>query len=131
MARTRSVFRGLVFFRVAKAAHQCADHARRNFGIAPGDVSLIQSLEKRQQVVTVLFGNVYAAKNLEGLSHVVLAYENSPFTQKLVPQILFGARPAKGILPVSVSTEFTQGVGGFLNSQNGLIGSWGFQKRDG
>ena len=93
---------------------------RRNFGIAPGDVSLIQSLEKRQQVVTVLFGNVYAAKNLEGLSHVVLAYENSPFTQKLVPQILFGARPAKGILPVSVSTEFTQGVGGFLNSQNRL-----------
>ncbi len=93
---------------------------RRNFGIAPGDVSLIQSLEKRQQVVTVLFGNVYAAKNLEGLSHVVLAYENSPFTQKLVPQILFGARPANGILPVSVSTEFTQGVGGFLNSQNRL-----------
>ena len=93
---------------------------RRNFGIAPGDVSLIQSLEKRQQVVTVLFGNVYAAKNLEGLSHVVLAYENSPFTQKLVPQILFGARPAKGILPVSVSSEFTQGVGGFLNSQNRL-----------
>lgn len=93
---------------------------RRNFGIAPGDVSLIQSLEKRQQVVTVLFGNVYAAKNLEGLSHVVLAYENSPFTQKLVPQILFGARPAKGILPVSVSPQFTQGVGGFLNSQNRL-----------
>ena len=93
---------------------------KRNFGIAPGDISLIQSLEKRQQVVTVLFGNVYAAKNLEGLSHVVLAYENSPFTQKLVPQIIFGARPAKGILPVSVSTQFTQGVGGFLNSQNRL-----------
>lgn len=93
---------------------------QRNFGIAPGDISLIRELEKRQQVVTVLFGNVYASKFLEGLEHVVFAYENSPFTQKLVPQILFGARPAKGILPVTVSEQFTQGVGGLLASQNRL-----------
>ena len=93
---------------------------QRNFGIAPGDISLIRELEKRQQVVTVLFGNVYASKFLEGLEHVVFAYENSPFTQKLVPQILFGARPAKGILPVTVSEQFTQGVGGLLSPQNRL-----------
>lgn len=93
---------------------------QRNFGIAPGDITLIRELEKRQEVVTVLFGNVYASKFLEGLGHVVFAYENSPFTQKLVPQILFGARPAKGILPVTVSEQFTRGVGGFLNSKNRL-----------
>jgi CubicO group peptidase (beta-lactamase class C family) len=93
---------------------------QRGFGIAPGDLELIRALEKRQQVVTVLFGNVYASKYLEGLEHVVFAYENSPFTQKLVPQILFGARPAKGILPVTVSEQFTQGVGGLLAPQNRL-----------
>jgi beta-glucosidase-like glycosyl hydrolase/CubicO group peptidase (beta-lactamase class C family) len=93
---------------------------QRNFGVAPGDVTLIRELEKRQQVVTVLFGNVYASKFLEGLEHVVFAYENSPFTQKLVPQILFGARPAKGTLPVTVSEQFTQGVGGLLPQKNRL-----------
>ena len=93
---------------------------QRGFGVAPGDLELIRALAKRQKVVTVLFGNVYAAKYLEGLEHVVFAYENSPFTQKLVPQILFGAKPAKGILPVTVSEQFTQGVGGFLVPQNRL-----------
>ncbi len=97
-----------------------SNNPQRNFGIAPGDLALIRELEKRQQVVTVLFGNVYASKFLEGLEHVVFAYENSSFTQKLVPQILFGARPAKGILPVTVSEQFTQGVGGLLIPQNRL-----------
>ncbi len=97
-----------------------SNNPQRNFGLAPGDLALIRELEKRQQVVTVLFGNVYASKFLEGLEHVVFAYENSPFTQKLVPQILFGARPAKGSLPVTVSEQFTQGVGGFLTPQNRL-----------
>ena len=93
---------------------------QRGFGVAPGDVALIRELEKRQKVVTVLFGNPYAAKYLEGLEHLVLAYENSPFTQKLVPQIIFGGRPGKGILPVTVSPQFSEGVGGLMPSQNRL-----------
>ena len=93
---------------------------KRAFGIAPGDIELIQNLEKRQNVVTVLFGNAYAANALEGLGHVVLAYENTPITQQLVPQVLFGGRAGKGILPVTVSTQFTQGVGGYLEGLNRL-----------
>lgn len=93
---------------------------QRGFGIAPGDITLIRELEKRQKVVTVLFGNTYAAKYLEGLKHLVLAYENTPFTQKMVPQILFGGRPGKGILPVTVSEQFSEGVGGLMPSQNRL-----------
>ncbi|SFG72739.1 beta-glucosidase [Algoriphagus hitonicola] len=93
---------------------------RRAFGIAPGDVELLRMLQKRQKVVTVLFGNAYASQFLEGLEHVVFAFENNELTQKLSPQILFGARPAQGILPVSVSTQFTYGVGGFLQGMNRL-----------
>jgi beta-N-acetylhexosaminidase len=79
---------------------------QRAFGIAPGDVQLIRNLEKRQKVVTVLFGNAYAAQALEGLGNVVIAYENSGITQSLVPQIIFGGRPGRGILPVTVSGQF-------------------------
>src|SRR5690606_19196305 len=91
---------------------------QRAFGIAPGDIKLIRDLQKRQKVVTVLFGNSYGAKALEGFGNVVLAYENSPATQKLAPQILFGGRPAMGILPVTVSGQYSHGVGGYLESSH-------------
>ncbi len=93
---------------------------QRAFGIAPGDIKLIRDLEKRQKVVTVLFGNAYGAKAVEGSGNVVLAYENSSETQKLVPQILFGGRPAMGILPVTVSGQYSHGVGGYLESSHRL-----------
>ncbi|GMQ33966.1 glycoside hydrolase family 3 N-terminal domain-containing protein [Algoriphagus taiwanensis] len=86
----------------------------RAFGIAPMDIQLIKALEKRQKVVTVLFGNAYAATAVQGMGNVVLAYENNEITQMLAPQLLFGGRPGKGIMPVSVSGGYTQGVGGFL-----------------
>lgn len=87
---------------------------KRAFGIAPGDISLIKKLSERQKVIAVLFGNAYASKFLDGLENVVLAYENNELTQKLTPQILFGARPGKGVLPVTVSPQFTYGTGGFV-----------------
>ena len=93
---------------------------QRAFGIAPGDISLIRELEKRQKVVTVLFGNAYGAKALEGFGNVVLAYENSPETQKLAPQVLFGGRSAMGILPVTVGGLYSHGVGGYLGSSHRL-----------
>jgi len=93
---------------------------KRAFGIAPGDVALLRKLEERQNVVTVLFGNAYASKFLEGLGHVVFAFENNDMTQNLTPQILFGGRPGMGILPVSVSPQFRYGVGGYLEGLHRL-----------
>lgn len=93
---------------------------KRAFGIAPGDVELLRLLSERQKVVTVLFGNSYASQFLEGLGNVVLAYENNELTQQLAPQILFGGRSGAGILPVSVSPQYSQGVGGFMGSINRL-----------
>ena len=93
---------------------------RRKFGVAPADVQLIKDLSKRQKVVTVLFGNAYASEQLQGLGNVVFAYENNDVTQELAPQILFGARAAKGILPVTVNEQFSQGVGGYLAPSNRL-----------
>lgn len=96
------------------------NNPKRAFGVAPGDVALLQKLQERQEVVTVLFGNAYATRFLEGLDHVVIAYEDNELTQNLSPQILFGGRPAMGILPVSTGTQFTYGVGGFLSGLNRL-----------
>ncbi|TFV93439.1 glycosyl hydrolase [Algoriphagus kandeliae] len=96
------------------------NNPKRAFGVAPGDVALLRKLQERQDIVTVLFGNAYATRFFEGLDHVVIAYEDNDLTQNLTPQILFGGRPAMGILPVSTGTQFTFGVGGFLSGLNRL-----------
>ena len=97
-----------------------SNNPQRAFGIAPGDIALLRNLEARQKLTVVLFGNAYGAKALEGFGNVVLAYENSTETQKLAPQVLFGGRPSQGILPVTVSGEYSHGVGGYLPDANRL-----------
>lgn len=96
------------------------NNPQRAFGIAPGDIALLRNLEARQKLTVVLFGNAYGAKALEGFGNVVLAYENSSETQKLAPQVIFGGRPGQGILPVTVSGEYSHGVGGYLPDANRL-----------
>ncbi len=87
------------------------NNPKKNFGISPDDVRLISRLGDTHQVITVVFGNAYAAKNFEKSHSLVLAYEENEFTEKLVPQIIFGARPAMGTLPVSLSATLPQGTG--------------------
>jgi len=93
---------------------------KRKFGVSESDVALIEELQKNHKLITVLFGNAYSAQFFENAEQLILAYENNDFTQSLVPQILFGGRPARGILPVTVSENMVQGVGGFLNDMNRL-----------
>ncbi|MFC3879032.1 glycoside hydrolase family 3 N-terminal domain-containing protein [Algoriphagus namhaensis] len=93
---------------------------RRNFGVSDADVSLIRELRKSHEVVTVLFGNAYSAQYFDDNERLVLAYENNDFTQKLVPQILFGGRAGRGVLPVSVSNNIVQGVGGYMEPMRRL-----------
>lgn len=92
----------------------------RKFGVSASDVKLIKELSKEKQVVTVLFGNAYSAQYFDDAEHLVLAYENNFMTQKLVPQILFGGIASKGILPVTISENLVQGVGGYLEPMRRL-----------
>lgn len=88
-----------------------SNNPKRDYGISDHDVKFINRLSKTHQVVTVIFGNAYAAKHFENLPSLVLAYEENEFTEKLVPQVIFGARPALGTLPVSLSPTLIQGSG--------------------
>lgn len=92
----------------------------REFGINPSDINLISQLGQEKNVITVLFGNSYAAKFLNGVPYNILAFENNDFTQRLAPEIIFGGRDAKGILSVSVSENLLMGSGGYLKGLNRL-----------
>jgi beta-N-acetylhexosaminidase len=92
----------------------------KNFGVNTSDVDFIKELSREKSVISVLFGNVYAGKFMSDFSHQVMAFENNGFTQQLVPEVIFGGRDAKGILPVTVTQNISIGSGGYLKGLNRL-----------
>ncbi|MEX2594511.1 MAG: glycoside hydrolase family 3 N-terminal domain-containing protein [Anditalea sp.] len=96
---------------VVIAIMDVSNNPKRNFGINESDIYFIKKLSEKYNVITVLFGNSYAAKYLDELPHVVLAYEENRFTERLAPQIIFGGRSSFGKLPVTVSSSTPAGTG--------------------
>ena len=95
-----------------------------DFGINQSDINFIKELSKEKTVIVALFGNAYASKSLNGLPHNILTFENNEFTQRLVPEIIFGGRAARGIMPVSVSDNIKMGSGGYLEGLGKLSYSY-------
>ncbi|GAB2624232.1 glycoside hydrolase family 3 N-terminal domain-containing protein [Belliella aquatica] len=96
----------------------------RGFGINQSDINFIKELSKEKSVIVALFGNAYASKSLNGLPHNILTFENNEFTQRLVPEIIFGGRAARGMMPVSISENIKVGSGGYLEGLGKLSYSY-------
>lgn len=61
-----------------------------------------------------LFGNPYTLNKFTGLANapaLLVAYQETPATQELAAQALFGATGVKGRLPVTVNDRYRQGAG--------------------
>jgi beta-glucosidase-like glycosyl hydrolase/CubicO group peptidase (beta-lactamase class C family) len=87
---------------------------KRNFGVSMTDFEFIKKLSEDKNVILAVFGSAYSIKSLPEMPHTIVAFENNHVTQKLVPEIIFGARDAHGLLPVSVNLTLRQGTGGYL-----------------
>jgi len=72
-------------------------------------------------VITVFFGNAYALKHFENIHRskgLILTYQNTPLTQELAAQLVFGAFDTGGKLPVTIDKRFQAGNGlEVLNNQ--------------
>ena len=84
-----------------------------NYGISEGARRFIQNLQvnPKQKVVVAVMGNAYSLQYFENSNWLVCGYEDNPNACTAVPQILFGALPAKGRLPVSASVTLKAGRG--------------------
>jgi beta-N-acetylhexosaminidase len=90
---------------VVVSVHDMNSRGDRNYGVSPATIAFINQLRQKTKVVVVGFGNPYGMKLYDGVPNLVCGYEDDPASLRVVPQILFGALPAKGKLPVSVSYE--------------------------
>ena len=75
---------------------------------------VVQEVTSGMKSIIVLFGNPYVLDYFDGIEKsagVVLAYQESPESQDLGGQLLFGAFGATGKLPVTVNQTFHSGDG--------------------
>ncbi|MCU0445573.1 MAG: serine hydrolase [Microscillaceae bacterium] len=82
-----------------------------NYNITANELDFIQRLSAKTKVVLVVFGYAYSLKNFNTAQQLVCTYEENWLTQKLAPQLIFGANPAEGKLPVTVSPQIALNAG--------------------
>ena len=87
-----------------------------NFGINNNSVDFIQKLSEKTQVILLVFGSPYSLKFFDEQKNVIVAYEENEVTNVAAANIVFGALPALGKLPVSASPNFKAGQG-FITDQ--------------
>lgn len=96
---------------VVVGLHGMNNNASKRFGLKSEDILFLQNLSEQTNVVLTVFGNAYSLKYLHSFPHLLLMYEDNEITQKLAPQMLFGAKPIKGKLPISVAPGVRVGTG--------------------
>jgi beta-N-acetylhexosaminidase len=80
-----------------------------NFGISDASKKFIEKLNLKTKVVLSVFGNPYSLKYFTFIPNLICAYEDNETTQKIVPQLIFGAIPATASLPVSADVTMKAG----------------------
>ena len=83
----------------------------------------LYEIARTNTVILNVFSKPYALNDLKSIANfesILMAYQNSPMAQQTAAQIIFGALPAKGKLPVSCGSNFNMGDGLAINSLHRL-----------
>lgn len=72
------------------------------------EISLVEELAKEKKLILDVFTKPYALLDLntENINSILISYQNNSSAQSSSAQIIFGAIPVEGILPVSLGEEF-------------------------
>ena len=94
--------------------HLSSISPRANYGLTDQMNAVLQELIATNKAVVSIFGNPYALNKIqkpEAAKALLMAYQLTPYTQDLSAQLIFGAIPAKGKLPVTVNSLFPINTG--------------------
>ncbi|MBY0426391.1 MAG: beta-lactamase family protein, partial [Cytophagales bacterium] len=90
---------------VVVGLHTMGHSRSKNYNLTPNALEFLQKIQTKSKVIFCVFGNAYSLRNLESASHALCAYEDNDATQTIAPQVIFGALPADGKLPVTASPK--------------------------
>lgn len=78
------------------------------------EIRWINSISKQRKTILTFFTRPYSLPSTldySTLEGIIMAYQNNDFTQKIVPDIIFGSTASKGKIPVSINTTFNVNSG--------------------
>ncbi|MEZ4774077.1 MAG: glycoside hydrolase family 3 N-terminal domain-containing protein [Bacteroidia bacterium] len=88
---------------VVVSLHDMQIKAVEGFGITENIVKLVDNLSTSTQISFVLFGSAYALRKFQSLNHmrsILVAYQETAFTETAAADVLKGNLIAKGKLPI-------------------------------
>lgn len=95
----------------------------KSYKIKQTDKKLISTIAQKHNSLLACFAKPYALNDLQAnlyLNSIVVGYQNSTIFQEKTAQLIFGALPVKGKLPVSISPNYSVGDGFFLKNNQRL-----------
>ncbi|MEM0516858.1 glycoside hydrolase family 3 N-terminal domain-containing protein [Aequorivita flava] len=89
--------------------HKSNENPWKKFEFSQNEIVWLYEIARTNTVILDVFARPYAMLDLKTTANfegVIMSYQNSEISQKLSAQLIFGAREAKGKLPVSLGEDF-------------------------
>ena len=89
--------------------HKSNENPWKSYTFSGMELNWINEIARSNNVILNVFARPYALLDLKAIDHfdgILVSYQNSKMAQELSAQLLFGAREAIGILPVSAGKDF-------------------------
>jgi beta-glucosidase-like glycosyl hydrolase/CubicO group peptidase (beta-lactamase class C family) len=99
---------------VIAAVNNLGNFVSSNYRITDTEQKVIKQVAANCKSIFVIFGNPYVLnyfEEIEKANGLVVAYQESPESQSLAGQLIFGAFGARGKLPVNVNGNYRSGDG--------------------
>lgn len=99
---------------VISGIHDFSKFPRNTLRLNEDVLQLIKDLASKENSIFAFFKNPYVLNKIDGIEDaagLVVAYQDSPETQEVAAQLIFGGIGANGKLPVSVGEKFKAGDG--------------------
>ncbi|MFV0530374.1 MAG: glycoside hydrolase family 3 N-terminal domain-containing protein [Flavobacteriales bacterium] len=95
------------------SVHKSNKNPWKSYKISENTKNIIKAIATQNQMIVSVFASPYSLLKIDmtGIEGLVLSYQNSEEAQNVTPQIIFGALPAKGKLPVTLNKTFKAGYG--------------------
>jgi beta-glucosidase-like glycosyl hydrolase/CubicO group peptidase (beta-lactamase class C family) len=96
--------------------HNVSTRPATNYGITPEEMVFVKELAQRGNVNVIMsiFGNAYSVsrfQELDKINTVIMAYQETPNTQQVAAQLIFGGSGAKGKMPVTATPAYALNAG--------------------
>lgn len=94
--------------------HKSNLHPWKSYKFTNKELVWLQEISRNNTIILDVFASPYSLLKLKSFTNIdglIVSYQNSTLAQELSAQLIFGAFPAKGKLPVSIKNQYPEGHG--------------------